>query len=304
MSTFTARALTRAIRDLGYPYVSVRTRAIGPDVFEMRLPPRTAEELGLHPRPGPGNDPERAQRLLSRQLGGPVEVIGVAEGTSKITVTLRGSLPGFPPAPAGDPGATRDAAEAGTEPDSDQIGAALDGDHDGAEPVCESCGSTRPMTVGAIPARARGGGLLPAWEFRECPDCGRRFPRFPRFPTAGHTAAARAAPGELAGAVASRSALAGESHNITAARRSLTCFAAAAAAAVADEADRLAGDLASAGLDPQTLDDVTVIVVAAADLGASAGSALARLSSRHQVMEQAHAATAQPARNSFYQPGR
>lgn len=280
MSTFTARALTRAIRDLGYPYVSVRTRAIGPDVFEMRLPKRTAEELGLHPQPGPGNDRQRAERLLSRQLGGPVEVLGVSEGPRLITATLRGSLPGFPPEPADPP-------------------AAPDGDAAGARPACESCGSTRPMAVGATPIRAYGGGLLPTWEFRECLDCGRRFPRFPAEPEAS----SQPAPAEPPPVTFGRTALTGESHNIGAARRSLTCFT-AAAKAVADAAELLGAILADAGVDPQTLDDATTITLTAADLGASAESALAGLNSRHQVMEQAHAATAQPARDHFYRPER
>lgn len=280
MSTFTARALTRAIRDLGYPYVSVRTRAIGPDVFEMRLPKRTAEELGLHPSPGPGADRQRAERLLSGQLGGLVEVIGVTEGTRLITATLRGSLPGFPPEPADPPAAT-------------------EGDAAGAGPACESCGSTRPMAVGATPIRAYGGGLLPAWEFRECLDCGRRFPRFPNEPEAS----SQLPPAEPPRATFGRAALAGESHNIAAARRSLACFT-AAAKAVADAAELLGAVLADAGVDPQTLGDVTTITVTAADLGASAEAALAGLNSRHQVMEHAHTATAQPARYSFYRPGR
>lgn len=280
MSTFIARALTRAIRDLGYPYVSVRTRAIGPDVFEMRLPKRTAEELGLHPHPGPGNDPKRAERLLSRQLGGPVEVLGASEGPRLITATLRGSLPGFPPEPADPP-------------------TAPDGDAASAESACEACGSTRPMAVGATPVRAYGGGLLPAWEFRECLDCGRRFPRFPDEPEA----TSQPTPADPPAATFGCPALAGESHNITAARRSLTCFA-AATKAVADAAELLGAILACAGVDPQTLDDVTTITVTAADLAASAESTLAGLNSRHEVMEQAHAVTAQPARDSFYRPGR
>lgn len=87
--TWTARALTRAIRDLGYPHIGVRTRATGAGEFDLRLPGRTAEELFLHPESSQPFDPAKGAEVLSRRLGEPVEVVLAAKGREWITVTLR-----------------------------------------------------------------------------------------------------------------------------------------------------------------------------------------------------------------------
>ncbi len=93
MSSFTPSRITGAVRHLaGSPGIGVRVTRARSGAYQVRVPDRSAQYLYLT---GPSADLPRAGQRLSRELGTPVHVTGVASRRHGwVVFTVRAGMPG------------------------------------------------------------------------------------------------------------------------------------------------------------------------------------------------------------------